>query len=518
LTEYDDSTLDYTYDDAGNVLTMNDYHGNSITYTYTDRNQVSTISAPLSRVWTYNYNDLGQRTSVTLGNGMTSNYEYDERNRLTKIDHKNGDTTARSYTYDLDDVGNITQDTEQSGANWDYWYDGRYRLTKAEWRSGGLKNRYTYTYDDGDNMLSKLVYDAVASTTDTYVYEHNDANELTKQTLNVSTDTLFYYDDWGRMISKDQGDYAANYEYRYGDKLKSVTSNFPDEADVTYEYGSDGKRRSRDTSSSYTWYNWDAGWNVINEESSGNTLERTYVHDPGKAVGSILAHADGASFANRRYYLEDILGSTRGLYYDNKGYAGGTRYAPYGAVQNQTGSWNTSYMFTGKDWDDDAQMYYFPFRYYSPGIGRWTTRDPIGIAGGLNLYGYVLANPTSLVDPLGLDLLDLVNRLWCEGRWPLSPHKPPGARIPPWWGSAVTFTGVVVTAVGGTGTVATGGNPIGVGITIVGGFITGLGAMIETWNLRDTGLAAAGPMLPHYRRIFRWLPPCRPRPDPDPCP
>jgi RHS repeat-associated protein len=217
------------------------------------------------------------------------------------------------------------------------------------------------------------------------------------------TDTLFYYDDWGRMISKDQGDYAANYEYRYGNKLYKVTSTFPLEANVTYQYGGDGKRRSRDTSSSYTWYNW-AGWNVINHETSGNTLERTYVHDPGSRI---LAHADGASFANRRYYLEDILGSTRGLYYDNKGYAGGTRYAPYGEVQNQTGSWNTTYMFTGKEWDDNAQMYYFPFRYYSPGIGRWNTRDPLGLAAGLNLYGYVGGNPVNYFDPLGLQMEDL---------------------------------------------------------------------------------------------------------------
>ena len=34
--------------------------------------------------------------------------------------------------------------------------------------------------------------------------------------------------------------------------------------------------------------------------------------------------------------------------------------------------------------------------------GVWTTKDPIGIAGGFNVYGYVLNNPVNYTDLLGL--------------------------------------------------------------------------------------------------------------------
>jgi hypothetical protein len=41
-------------------------------------------------------------------------------------------------------------------------------------------------------------------------------------------------------------------------------------------------------------------------------------------------------------------------------------------------------------------------RWYQPGVGRYTRPDPIGLASGWNLYGYVWQNPAGLADPLGL--------------------------------------------------------------------------------------------------------------------
>ena len=43
-------------------------------------------------------------------------------------------------------------------------------------------------------------------------------------------------------------------------------------------------------------------------------------------------------------------------------------------------------------------------RFYDPQQGRFLTRDPLGYAGGINLYGYVGNNPVNSVDPSGLTL------------------------------------------------------------------------------------------------------------------
>ncbi|CAI2511301.1 Uncharacterized conserved protein [Serratia ficaria] len=51
--------------------------------------------------------------------------------------------------------------------------------------------------------------------------------------------------------------------------------------------------------------------------------------------------------------------------------------------------------------DDESGLHYNLFRYYEPEVGRFTTQDPIGLQGGLNLYQYA-PNPLGWVDPLGL--------------------------------------------------------------------------------------------------------------------
>ncbi len=57
--------------------------------------------------------------------------------------------------------------------------------------------------------------------------------------------------------------------------------------------------------------------------------------------------------------------------------------------------------FQGQYFDDESGLHYNRYRYYCPETGRFISPDPIGLAGGLNSYQYVV-NPTGCVDPLGL--------------------------------------------------------------------------------------------------------------------
>ena len=57
--------------------------------------------------------------------------------------------------------------------------------------------------------------------------------------------------------------------------------------------------------------------------------------------------------------------------------------------------------FSTKYRDNETGLYYYGYRYYSPSLGRWISRDPIDEQGGLNLYGFVNNDPVNYIDPLG---------------------------------------------------------------------------------------------------------------------
>lgn len=52
--------------------------------------------------------------------------------------------------------------------------------------------------------------------------------------------------------------------------------------------------------------------------------------------------------------------------------------------------------------EDDSGLRYRRNRYDDPSSGQFTQQDVIGIAGGLNLYGYADGNPVNVIDPFGL--------------------------------------------------------------------------------------------------------------------
>jgi len=61
------------------------------------------------------------------------------------------------------------------------------------------------------------------------------------------------------------------------------------------------------------------------------------------------------------------------------------------------------FRFSTKYRDGETGLYYYGFRYFSPELGRWITRDPVGEEGGFNLYALVYNSPTIYYDFLGLE-------------------------------------------------------------------------------------------------------------------
>jgi RHS repeat-associated protein len=237
------------------------------------------------------------------------------------------------------------------------------------------------------------------STTTTYAY--NDANELTTMTDYNGT-TTYTYDDLGRTISKTRGSNTATYTWAPGDFLESVESTFPDEGDVAYTYTAGGGRVERHdtTNSDYTWYNGNSDEKFAWSGPGEGDLKRSY-------YGNADILGDDAAATPTRYYMTDHLGSTRSVWDETGNEVASFEYTPYGESFTESGPEDITVRFTGHDWDETAQLYYAPFRYYSPGTARWMKPDPLGMVDGPNMYAYVGMNPINYTDPLGLNIGDV---------------------------------------------------------------------------------------------------------------
>ena len=55
-----------------------------------------------------------------------------------------------------------------------------------------------------------------------------------------------------------------------------------------------------------------------------------------------------------------------------------------------------------KYFDDETELAYYGYRYYSPEMGRFINRDPIGEKGGYDLYSFVANKPVRYYDYLGM--------------------------------------------------------------------------------------------------------------------
>jgi hypothetical protein len=80
------------------------------------------------------------------------------------------------------------------------------------------------------------------------------------------------------------------------------------------------------------------------------------------------------------FYVQDHLGSARGVYDASRNRVGTFEYDPYGGHYYDGGPAGVTRRFTGHDWHayapDDAR-YFAPYRYYSsPSMARWPARDP----------------------------------------------------------------------------------------------------------------------------------------------
>jgi len=211
----------------------------------------------------------------------------------------------------------------------------------------------------------------------------------------------------------------ANHTWDFVGRLLAVTKPYPavtNSTMVTFAYDGLGLRVSL-TPQIYngtTWvsngnveyYIWD-GDQIVQKRTSGTdsaNISAIYYNNGYQTVSS-------GSATGNYYYTKDHLGSIREvLGTDGNGHPvleGRYSYGPWGETiyMDYSGGSVAEPQF---GYDGYFQTPYLPglylteYRAYEPASRAWLSRDPLGEAGALNLYGYVQNDPVNFWDPLGL--------------------------------------------------------------------------------------------------------------------
>ncbi|QCP54368.1 type IV secretion protein Rhs [Trinickia violacea] len=390
------------------------------------------------------YDELGNRTSTMLPDGSTVNLLYYgsghlhqinvdgqtvsdiERDRLHReVLRSQGRLSTRSLYDARGRVSRRQSYREMRGIVPDsvidrrYGYDGLSRLVN---KHHTLQGQTAFGYD-GEGLITECRndgyygtwrYDAAANLLDETQRGGERSNVIRFNRVLAMRGRRYSYDAYGRMSHRDTVDGMQRYRYDAHHRLVEARverTGLP-ERRYGYEYDALGRRTAKyqidadGQRHSYVRFLWD-GMRLCQEMRLNGSVS-VYLYN---GVGSYepLARLDAEGDSSKRntlYYHTDVNGAPEELTDASGEIVWRTQYQIWGntvvetAVEEYRPQQNLRYQ--GQYLDRETGLHYNLFRYYDPDMGRFITPDPIGLAGGLNLYQYA-PNPISWIDPWGLE-------------------------------------------------------------------------------------------------------------------
>ncbi|HZF52539.1 MAG TPA: DUF6531 domain-containing protein [Polyangiaceae bacterium] len=407
----------------------------------------------------YAHDALGRRIERLLPNGARTRYAYDLEDALVGVEHDGyrllierdalgreiqrsageGRVAIRSGYDAMDRLidQRVTAPSPADGVpaalvqrQWHYDRAGRVtRIDDARWGSTA------YAYDRVDQLVEAgrgatrevFAYDAAGSLVAALEglrrseepwseggVRPDEPWEIAPGNLLTRTKGAKYtYDKRGRRAVKlelggggGEGR-ATTYQWDVRDRLREV--RLPDGTRVLMQYDALGRRVRKDVvppgrGARITAYLWDG--DELAAESDTERGLRIFVHAPGTFV-PLLQQERGEVFT----YVNDHLGTPKELIDPAGMVAWSAAHSAWGKVvetradaigeQNRGRKVDSPFRLLGQVADEETGLCFTRFRCFDPEVGRWLSPDPLGFAGGKDLFGFD-GSPTGMVDPLGL--------------------------------------------------------------------------------------------------------------------
>lgn len=427
-----------SYDNFGNMVSVNVGSRNLATYSYGDANgNLSELLYANGDSVSYEYDELERVSDVYYNDDVQDpavSYSYSSNGALSRVDDY---ASGRDYVYNYDALGRLTSMAERYGSYGVQIYrsafDGANRVSSVDYRVSPAWNgtfrdvrTYSYTYDDGNGSLSSMGLPANG----TYTYSYDALQRLTGRTLKLGDSNFltrsysfvpgtgtdgttmmvaslstakgdgsslnsysYTYDDVGNITAISGSTQA---QYTYDDLGQMLTETYGGKT-YTYDYDEAGNIRSvSDGTTTHSYSYGDAQWKDLLTAYDGQSI--TY-----DAIGNPTSWYDGTAFTwelGRR--LMSAVNSSTGL---NNSYtydADGLRLSKtVGSVEHKyvwQGGKLVSEYFGGKEleffYDESGAPYAFSYKSSAgatPAMYYYVTNLQGDVVNILNASGGIVA-------------------------------------------------------------------------------------------------------------------------------
>ena len=343
---------------------------------------------------------------------LQKDYTYDASDNLvaealTQTQQRGGSGTLATMPANDECVIGRFAGLGQSGSSYTagahYGYNPNEQIQSAYRSSPQMQGKYIegFNYDKAGNLLDG----------------YRISGHIKHNRVHVYQDKRYRYDRFGRLSEKRTGSSCVQrFEYDAEHRLVCVLQQKGALRErVVFGYDPLGRRISKGVyrdghtqPSRRTLFHWQ-GLRLLQEEQDGKPSLYVYA-DAGSYEP--LARLDGKPGCEEFFYFHTNLAGLPEQLTDAEGVTvWHSEYQTWGKSREE---WRSAQQtreqnlrFQGQYLDRETGLHYNTFRFFDPEVGRFTQADPIGLAGGLNLYAYG-KNPLTWIDPQGLDACDVI--------------------------------------------------------------------------------------------------------------